>query len=304
MDPVVDLFDIDDMDGLGDISVMFQDAYAPVPWETTGGGPGVHSWPWWGGLGGDLAEGTSSAQWEDEPLGQLPRSARRQIRVLVRDYIRRDLGDFGASAGIISAIVGIAAAAASTAGSVISTVKKAENQAIKAARAEGASPQQIKEIRRGFRKEKIAARWNKIPKWRKKILKKQGLAPEPKTRKRRRKVTKADKHRQVAQATEAAAGWSSAAVDIMRRISAAAQQQEFGSSIDPYTGQHVIHQARTKTIPTDPGGPYHPQVAPRPPAPVHGGFRMPEFFNQRIAGVPVWALALGGAGLLVMARRR
>jgi len=243
-----------------------------------------------------------------------------------------DLGDFGASA-IISAIgagIGVAASAASTIGKVVQEVKKNESAEIKQARAAGASTAEIQAIRKGYAKKKKAARQLERYERRRKArakLRKKGkpypphLKPKPWERPfierrsarrggaraaRRRAVTPARRQAEAVKTTEDIAAGLSFATDILRRSSAFGQQVEFGASVDPFTGERVIHRPRTEVVPQAavpvPVGTAPPPVPAGPPP---GGF-LATLQRPVVAGVPLWVLgvAIIGGGALLFGRRR
>lgn len=292
-------------------------------WETVDGGES----PW-------------DAPWTGYVLGSLGRPGRRRRRtkigpITLEQYFGikpvSGLGDFGISAGITGIITAIAAGAAAAGGvasalsTIIGNLKKLERQEIKDARAAGATPAEIRRIRQDFRRRRAKERKKAAAARRKaRQMKRRGAGPRAAKRaarqaarrqkraaakRKRAAMTPAEKHRQVAQHTQQAAAGIAMAGDILQRVSAGAQEMEFGSSIDPTTGQHVIHRGRTDIMPTIPGGTWGPGRVGPPgtgPFPPAGPGVMDFLRTAGPGGIPYWAFGVGliGGGALLLRRRR
>ena len=116
---------------------------------------------------------------------------------------------------------------------------------------------------------------------------------------------KASRRRKAAEDTEKIAAGFSFATDILRRASAFGQQVETGASVDPFTGQAVVHRPVTEVRPAA-AVPAPIGTAPViPPGPRPGAGILETLKRPVVAGVPLWGvLVVAGGGLILLKGKR
>ena len=179
-------------------------------------------------------------------------------------------------AAIISAAVAGGTGIASTIAAIARQNKKDRDAEIQAAIARGDPPETMKDIRKRYRRklreDKQAAR-----------AARKGKPRRRRGGKARRKTSMTDDQR-ATQTLHAAASGARTAADVLQRVGMGVQEAATGSTIDPMTGQPIVHHV----VPTAP-----------PPS---GGIR-DLAMRPSLGGLPMWAVAGGGLVALLAVSR-
>mgnify|MGYP003966192311 CR=1 FL=1 len=217
-----------------------------------------------------------------------------------------DLGEpVSAIIGAAAAIVAAAFAAATGVAKLIAELSKIERSQIREARARGASPEQIGQLKRYFKAKKKEARAlgpkriKQLKKLRRQMraagAKRREIVQAVKKQRRRwRKEATMQQQADPAEVMRQIASGLATAGDVSQRIGMGIQETQTGVALDPFTGAPVIHRGGMMPIlPTAPNA---------PPLPGFTWLRTPI---APWAPVPRW-IGLGAlaGGLVYMAARR